>query len=503
METRSTQKTSSSPAHKETPFALVCKDKHGLEIAAANDAAEKGGVCKGMRLTDARALLPSLVTQPAEPQKDAQALKKLAIWCQRYTPVTAIDGTDSLWLDATGADHLLGGEEKLLKDLRTRLNNLGFENRAGLGPTPGAAWALARFCSKPHIKLHEDTEAALALLPVEALRLSAASLKTLKSFGLKRLCQLLNMPRASLQQRFSSKEEFDSVLDRLDQLLGIKAEPLIPVSPPPLYYERLNFAEPISHTEGFWSALDDLLGALCERLEKDHKGARALTFAAYRTDGGVSHASIQTARPSREREHFAHLFKDKIEKLNPGFGVDCFTLSAPVTQPLTQRQTALGATHGAKPKTQNYNLTALIDRITNRLGPHAITARAPFESHIPEAAESPIHPLRARKWPPSHTPARPVRLLGRPEPIEVIAEIPDGPPRQFRWRRVQRRIVKASGPERIAPEWWHDLKAKNRTRDYYTLEDENGRRYWLYRDGLYEGEEAATAPRWLMHGIFA
>jgi protein ImuB len=84
-----------------------------------------------------------------------------------------------------------------------------------------------------------------------------------------------------------------------------------------------------------------------------------------------------------------------------------------------------------------------------------------------------------------------------PESAIVLAAVPDGPPMRFTWRRVARRVAKAQGPERIAPEWWRLGEKDAQPRDYYTVEDDKGRRYWLYREGLYgEGE-----PKWFVHGL--
>ena len=95
-------------------------------------------------------------------------------------------------------------------------------------------------------------------------------------------------------------------------------------------------------------------------------------------------------------------------------------------------------------------------------------------------------------------------MFEAPEPVETLAELPDGVPARFIWRRASRRVVKAEGPERLGAEWWALGTAKpQRTRDYYRVEDENGRRYWLYREGLYGREDADRAPSWWIAGVFA
>ena len=101
----------------------------------------------------------------------------------------------------------------------------------------------------------------------------------------------------------------------------------------------------------------------------------------------------------------------------------------------------------------------------------------------------------------SFSPARPLRLLARPEPVEAIAQVPDGPPVQFSWRHVTHQVAQVEGPERIAMEWWRDDRGNKLTRDYFRVESEAGARVWLYREGLY-GREPGN-PRWYLHGLFA
>ena len=105
----------------------------------------------------------------------------------------------------------------------------------------------------------------------------------------------------------------------------------------------------------------------------------------------------------------------------------------------------------------------------------------------------------------SAKPPRPVRLFQPPEPIEAQWVLPDDPPFRFTWRRRSHRVLHADGPERVAEEWWTSDNAADprdsgdRIRDYYRVEDEEGRRFWLYRVGL----PGDPPPRWFVHGIFA
>jgi protein ImuB len=161
-------------------------------------------------------------------------------------------------------------------------------------------------------------------------------------------------------------------------------------------------------------------------------------------------------------------------------------------------------------------VSALIDRIAARIGGKRVVVYLPQDTHIPEravlAAPAQHHLAAATQaiWPAriaSEPPLRPLRLFERPEQIRVIAELPDGPPARFVWRRATHAIIRAEGPERVAMEWWRSRDVML-TRDYFRVEDEEGLRFWLYRDGLYDREieqqeGKPVQPNWFMHGLFA
>jgi len=478
-----------------------------LQIFALNKTARQGGVHIGMRLTDACSLLPTLMTQPADLEADARILRKLADWCQRYSPVVSLDGTDGLYLDITGAAHLCGGEKPLLDDLSRRLSTFGFVNQLGLADTPGAASAIARFANTKTgaecIIPPGNASTFLAPLPIASLRLEQNALYLLNRFGLKTVSDLCKIPRPNLKRRFSSKEIGEAVLHRLDQALGRASEPLLPLKSTPAYREHIAYAEPILATESFHLGLQDLLERLCQRMEKDSKGTTSLTYAAFHADGGVSQTEIKTASPSRNVLHLQHLFHDRIETINPGFGVDHLVLSANTVETLAAEQLALTAAVSGNSDCDVVH--QLVDRLSNRLGAHNVQRSMAYESHIPEREEQSvlaIDPTRSDPHTSPPKPLRPIRLLNRPEPIEVMAECPEGPPMRFTWRRVAHQVARAEGPERIAPEWWSAPSGrKPRTRDYYRVEDVEGRRFWLFRDGLYR-DRTPQLPTWHIHGLF-
>ncbi len=478
---------------------------HDVDRAAAD-----AGLHAGMRLADARALCPDLRTAPADPGADRVALERLARWCTRYSPWTACDGADGILIDISGAAHLFacpeqgrrGGEDAMRDDLAARLARMGITARIAIADTAGAAIALARY-GKGGIAPPGALRAAIAGLPVAALRIAEGTAATLERLGLKRIGQLYDLPRANLARRFGrgGAKAADAVLHRLDQALGRIFEPVDPLAPVPQWRVHRAFPEPVTDGTALARLLMPLCAALAGRLEADGQGARRLSLSIFRVDGTCQSVVVGTHRPSRDAVHLARLFRERLGVIDPGFGIDLMMLSADVVAPLAAAQADLTgrAAHALA-------LAELVDRLALRLGAAHIGRIAPYESHVPERAERRVRGLAAPDWadaarPPG--PARPLRLLPRPEPIEVMAEVPEGPPRAFRWRCVRHRVARAEGPERIAPEWWRDRGATAAVRDYYRIEDDAGRRFWVFRAGLYGEEAASGTPRWFLHGLFA
>jgi protein ImuB len=491
-------------ARQGEAVALVESGAKGLHVAAVNMTAAQKGVRSGQALTDARAICPGLMTFPADPQGDRAALLALARWCDRYSPYVAPVFPDGIVLDITGCAHLFGGEAGLVRDAVARLRDIGFSAHPGLADTPGAAAAIAGWSGARDIAgriLPEGGIAAgVAALPVEALRLSAETCLLLRRLGLKTIGQLAAIPRAALARRFRSPETAEDVQRRLDQLSGSQAEPIEPLRAPAACRAHLNFAEPLLDALAIADILDHLLVKVTCGLEAAGKGARALTLSACRTDGTTAGLEVRLSRPSRSVPHIRRLFAERLEQIDPGFGIDALILTVDAAQVLA----AVAETLDNTLDRQSEGVAVLVDRLMNRLGPERIWRAEPVGSHLPERAERFVPAAAAAMAEPvSHRyPApRPFRLLDEPEEITATAEVPDGPPRQFVWRRVNRRVVRATGPERIGPEWWR-LDEPGAERDYYAVEDTEGRRYWLFRAGLYR-ESTQVMPRWFMHGLFA
>ena len=533
------------------PFVLVESGAHGLLVVAANAPARQLGVNEGLRFTDARARAPALVSEDIDRKGDAAALMALARWMIRLTPLVALDGEDGLMLETTGCDHLLGGEVAMMEKLGALLEAQGLPHQLGLASTPGAASALAR--AAPGTRLADGEEAeGLAGLPVSALRLSPAAGTLLRRFGLTRIGQLYGIDRKALARRFRSAAEADAVRLRLDQALGLRREPLSPLRPVPARTARLSCPEPIASSEAVRTGLEWLTAELCAQLSEFGQGARGFCLLAFRADGSQDMVEVRAARPVRSPKHVLRLFAEKLDRIDPGFGIDLLLLEAHRTGPMETGAVALSGDLAAS-DLDEVALSALADRITARLGEGRVEVADFRESHVPEEGEKVMAFDGALPAPYEFMPVagpRPIRLFARPEPVEVLAEVPDGPPLRFIWRRIVRRVVRADGPERISPEWWRHLapppaaphpdglarkwltpkmdpradatqitktrarweamqapgsepvKDLPRARDYYRVEDEEGRRYWVFRDGLYEDGRGGP-PQWYVQGLFA
>lgn len=528
---------------------LLESGPHGLIVAAVNAPAKHQGVSRGLRFTDAKARCPDLASEDIDRAADARALTALGHWMIRIAPMVAIDGLDGLMIETTGCAHLYGGEDGMVQDISRLFDRDKIPVQWGLASTPGAASALAR--AKPGTRLAPGGEGeGLANLPVSALRLSDDAQLLLRRFGLTRIGQLYDIDRIALARRFRSREAADAVRLRLDQALGLRREPLDPLRPAPSLSARLPCPEPIGSSEAIEAGLETLAHNLCVELAGLGQGARGYTLLAFRADGGVSEVSITLARPVRDAAHIKRLFAEKIDQIDPGFGIDCLVLEALRAGPMETGVTPLSGDL-ASSDVDDAAVAALADRITAKLGEGSVRLASFTESHLPERAETHRAYAGQTITAPSLSPMagpRPLRLVDPPERVTVLAEVPDGPPQRFVWRRVARRVVRADGPERISPEWWRSMSAPKpastpeglerkwlapkldpradaalirhikadleaepvstvqpnlpRARDYYRVEDESGRRYWVYRDGLYDDGRGST-PEWYVHGLFA
>ena len=488
-------------AQAEQPLVIADKLANALRLVAVDLAAARLGLKPGMALADARARIPGLAVANADPGADLKLLEDIADACERYTPLVALDPPQALFLDVTGVAHLFGGEPGIMETVRRRLARQDFSTRVALAGNADAARALARFADGTIVRPGEEAK-AVAALPVDALGVDDAIIHALKRAGLKTIGQVAERGRGELRARFGSEFIFT-----LDCLLGRAERPIKPRGFLPDVMAKQGFADPVVSESVIAQAIQRLAGNLGDCLERRGEGARRFEASFFRADGQVRRIVIESGEATRDAAIVRLLFREKLDSLadplDPGFGFDLIRLSATILQPVRNESGAF------ETKNHEREIRQLADRLTARFGPARVLVYWPQDTHIPEA-EAVTAPAQAAwdakpAWPEKAQeddgPHRPLRLFQRPEPIEAMAEIPDGPPLRFRWRSVLHHVVKADGPERIAPEWWRGCEDAPLARDYYRVQDSSGRRFWIYRAGIY-GRETAR-PCWFMHGCFA
>jgi protein ImuB len=498
----STDRIERHASERVESFVVAASIKSAQRISALTDGAARLGLKVGMGIADARAMYPSLPVVDADPEADLRFLEAIADWCDRYTPLVALDSPDGLFLDITGCAHLFNGEAALARDLVARLTNQGLHARVAVADTVGGAWGVARY-GKSGIVTRGEIETAVLPLPIAALRVDADIVAALKTAGLTCVGDLAARPRAPFAARFGK-----GLLLRLDQALGDVDEPIMPRLPVPAAMAEQRFPDPIAREADVLGTVEHLGRQLVPVLERRGEGGRLFQLALFRADGKVHRLEIGTGAPLRDPARMRKLFEERLavlgEACDPGFGYDMVRLGALVIERMEPAQTGLAAHDEA----HDEELAHLIDRLGARFGLRRVTRLVPQDTHIPEyaVASVPAHGVKQAVTMPaieqdSLSAARPQRLFARPEPVDAIAEVPDGPPIRFSWRHMMHRVARVEGPERIAMEWWRDDRGNQLTRDYFRVESEAGARLWLYREGLYGRESAG--PRWYLHGLFA
>ena len=479
----------------DTPFAMVEKQRGAMRLAACDPKALSLGLSAGMALADARARVPDLAVFDHDPAADLEWLGKLADGCERYSPACMLAPPAGLLMDITGCTHLFGNDEvRLAKDLKQRLRRQGLSSQIALGATPDSARAKARYA-----------KSSVHALPVEALDAGAKVHQALRRAGLKTLKDLACRPRKPFAARFGK-----ATVVKLARLLEEEDARITPRRHLPFISVTQNFAEPVSRTNDVLDTIATLTGNAAAQLNERSQGGRRFEVSLFRSDGHVARLAVDTGAPTRDSALLMRLIRERIDglsdPLDPGFGYDLIQLAVPTVDILLPSQVGLESKVDRATQT-----AALIDRLSVRLGSDRVRYFEERNSHIPERAvvECAAQSGQPQKdWPkPSKAepPMRPFRLFETPQRVEALASIPDGPPRQFRWRKCLHHIVAYEGPERIAAEWWrrkagHEHGKGGPTRDYYRVEDSEGRRFWLFRHGLYSETDA---PIWYLHGLFA
>ncbi|MBY5646349.1 Y-family DNA polymerase [Rhizobium leguminosarum] len=474
------------------PIAVISKSGSKRWVSAADAAARKAGIHVGMPAAKAQALFQGLRMIDADPAADAAALERITMWAlTQYSPIVAVDAPDGIVMDTEGADHLQGGEEPMLTSIANRFRAKGLTARVAIADTWGAAHACARAIGRETVIIPSgETIRAVERLPISLLRLPEKIVSDLRTLGFRTIGELSTTPRAPLALRFGPE-----VGRRLDQMFGRVSEPIDPIRSPELVEVSRSFAEPIGAAETINKYVGRLVVQLVAELQRKGLGVRRTDLIVEKVDGTRQAIRAGTAKPARDVAWLTKLFRNRTEKIEPGFGIEKLTLVAVMSEPLEEKQKASSLVDD-----EDADITPLIDVFGNR--GQRVFRVAPVASDVPERSIQRIAAVGdevTEGW--VHQWRRPVRLFARPDPIEAIALLPDHPPASITWRGKRHRVKRADGPERVFGEWWKRDSELEAVRDYFVVENEIGERYWIFRSG--DGIDPETGShKWFMHGIF-
>jgi protein ImuB len=477
------------PELADVPFVFSQPEHNRVVVTATNSLAHSRGIQLGMRLADAKAILPTIKVFPDSAGREEKLLKAIGEWCIRFTPNVAIDLPDGLIFNMTGCAHLWGGEAAYLDQIIQRFKSKGYTVKGAIADTVGAAWAISRFSNRSPIIPKGEHKEALMPLPPAALRLEDAVLERLKKLGFRNIDAINKIPRSELRRRFGQE-----IILRLMQAFGELEEHVQSLKELRPYEERLPSLEPIRTRTGIEIAIRELLGMLCNRLSAEGKGVFNATLTTYRIDGRVQKISIGTNKATYQIAHLYKLFELRIAEIEPDLGIELFVMEAPKFEDVEVTQQAIWK---GKPKIDDNGIVELIDRIAGKIGAASIHRYLPQEHYWPERSVKKFNNIKDKPHTMWRTDLyRPTNLLPQPQIIEVSAPIPDYAPMLFRYQGEVHHIKRSDGPERIEREWWLD---EGEYRDYYIVEDQQGYRYWVFRSGRYGKKN----PNWYLHGFFA
>ena len=500
-------------------------------ICCVSHTAKQAGILTNMSVADAQAILPTCHFRSYDHIAVKNWLSRVGEWAWRYTPVVGIDLKSlGIWMNVTGATHLVGGVCAMCDALQTEFNQISVSVQIAAAPTYGAAWAFAHFSefvgitnflqNRPIIMCHERTtlRKKLGILPVAALRISEDIEAGLKQVGLEQICQLSNISAISLTTRFGS-----DLVQRLGQIIGDVRELQQPLTLPTPIMASKNYLTPLLGVEAIQKMISDLLDIICNQLAQRHLLTRHIVIAVQRIDSTIIRRTVSLSRPSRSESLLHRLTAHLAADIDVEFGIEHSWIEA--------KKLSTGL-----PVNQVFDSTlrkddskdTLIDYLTARIGQNKVRQLQPVDSWQPEAAQrlalAQKNTIQQNASDSGNLPcwqlqdqtdmldstnlisfsSRPLSLLAPAVPLDVIALLPDHPPSMIRWRKQNWQICQATGPERIGPSWWlqstQASKYSDKTRDYYWLETHSGERLWVYREGLAERGESVE---WFLHGFFA
>jgi len=451
----------------DVPLAIV-ETRNGRSVVyLANRAACRCGVQPGLGADGAKALCAALQVRERDPGREADALQRLAAWACQFTPQLSVE-PDALLLEVGRSARLFGGLPVLTGQVRAGLAELGFAAVCFLAPTPEGALQLARRGESGTVADRAELEQRVGALPLAALPLDERACGGLHDAGLRRLGELLALPRPGLARRVGV-----DFLDWLDRLLGAVPDPRPSFTPPATYQGRLELPAEIVAVEGLLFPARRLVHELAGFLLGRQLGAQRLDWQLDHAVLPPSRFSLGLARADREAGRLLDLLRERLQRLDLPAPVRALALSVNDLIPLAGRPLDLLDGRVAERGLQ------LLERLRARFGAGAVTGLEVRPDHRPERAFAPCVP--GRRGVGCRFPVRPLWLLTRAEPLAVRNGVPC-------WQGA---LDLEGERERIENAWW---VAGGVARDYFVARTGTGERLWIYRD--------LRSNRWFLHGFF-
>lgn len=451
------------------PLAVVEGEGAQCRVVACNEPAAAGGVYPGQKASAADALVPGLLRRGRAPAAERRLLERMADRGGRFTSLVCLDPPNAVLMEVRGSLRLFGGLDALRERVAGELAAAGHSVTLAMAPTPLAASWLARAGESLPVTDSRALPARLGRLPVSVMGLDERLEKRLRGMGVRRLRDVLRLPRDGLARRMGR-----DCLARLDRALGRRPDPRRPWQAPARFSAAVEMTTETGDSGRIRQAVEVLLEDLCERLAGRQAAVQLFECVLHHGQGEPTRVRVALAAPTRSRDRLAGLVAMRLDSVR---------LPAPVRAVglRTDRMRRLDPSEGELFRTtrgEGLDWPVLVERLRARLGRGAVGSVEVVPRHRPEAAWRWTEPGGGEAASPGRK--RPLWLLEEPRPLPADDH---GRPRSLRM---------LSGPERIESGWWDGGDIR---RDYYVAEDERGARVWIFRDRRLPG-------RWFLHGYF-
>ncbi len=483
---------------------LVCRRlaRKGSMVADCSPEAVGLGVKAGMPLTEAEALVASdiatrrrLAVFEHDPIADRLAAERLAQWCQRFSPTVALadESPNALWLNVTGAVHLFGGEESLLRRLAGEFQQAGWTVHLALADSYAGAWALARYRAKPELPLRVppgDTGEMLAPVPLEALQLPEWTAASLQEVGIERVGQIEQLPRTALVSRFG-----EETIAQLDRLFGNRPDVLPAVKSASRWEMAFDFELPVTAQEILLHVVRCLFDQLARQFSHERLGAGRIIVHLACPPAKPLELEVRLFQPSDDPQRWLELTTLQLERVRLRAPVSRILVAADSVGRMTARQQSLFPDEDRLHDNER-SVGALVEQLTSRLGHQAVSSVSLVPDAVPECSYR-LTPAIARKTsarrsvPLTDSPflARPLSIVACTRVRTVVGS--NGAPAAFDWQGTRHRLVRTWGPERIESGWWRGRMSR---RDYYRVETTAAVQVWLFQD--------LRSRQWFLQGWF-